>query len=120
MIQKTFGLPGTLPELMESMTHREYLTRLAWIEAEWKIPNRSDWYAMQVAQEVRRVLSKKPNAIKLKEFKLKFEDTEKKKESPKETMDHSKSVWYAIAGLPIPQQEDYHLGDDDVGTEDLE
>ena len=63
---------------MERWTHREYLTRLAWIEEQWNFPSRSDQYLMQVAAEVRRVLSKKPDAVKLEHFKLKFGTVKRK------------------------------------------
>ncbi len=54
------------------MTDREYRIRLAWLEMQWNRPTRSDNYLMQICQEIRRVLSKKPNGIKLAHFKLTF------------------------------------------------
>ena len=75
------------------MTHREYLLRLAWIEEEWKTPQRHDYYLMQIAQEVRRVLSKKPNSIKLEHFKLGFGEQEAK---PRQDVATQKSLWLSI------------------------
>lgn len=75
---------------MKSMSHREYLTRLAWIEENWNDPDRSDYYLMQIAQEIRKVMSKKPKNIKLDHLKIKFgmkEDLQKKQ------ADRSKQIW---------------------------
>lgn len=55
-------------------------------------PSRSDYYAMQIAMEVRRVLSKHPNQIKLSHFKLKFEDKDAKSK-----VDYKKLAPYSIA-----------------------
>ena len=92
MIQKTWHLPGTLEELTKGMSHREYLTRMAWLEENLNDPERSDFYLMQIAQEVRRVLSKKPNKIKLKDFRIKFTP---KVENVTSAMQKSKQVWMA-------------------------
>ncbi|MHC4687246.1 MAG: hypothetical protein ACYTEW_23490, partial [Planctomycetota bacterium] len=48
------------------------------MDEQWNRPSRSDQYLMQIAQEVRRVLSKDPEAIKLDHFKIRFELVEKK------------------------------------------
>jgi len=42
-------------------------------QAEWNAPSRSDYYLMQIACEVRRVLRKNPESIKLDSFKIPFE-----------------------------------------------
>lgn len=55
-------------------------------------PSRSDYYAMQIAMEVRRVLSKHPNRIKLKHFKLQT-DTK----GVKAQVDYKKLAPYSIA-----------------------
>ena len=34
---------------MQSMTHREYLTWLAWLEDQWNVPDRTDYYLMPVS-----------------------------------------------------------------------
>ena len=55
------------------MTHRQFVVWCAWLDIEFDRPDRSDWYAMQVAAEVRRVLAKNPGNIKTDSFKLKFQ-----------------------------------------------
>lgn len=40
---------------MSSWTERQLATALAWMEEEMGVPSRSDWYAMQVAQQVHSV-----------------------------------------------------------------
>jgi len=87
---------------MASMTHREYLTRLAWLNMEWEKPSLSDHYLMQIAQEVRRVLSKKPKNIKLDDFEIKWvpkktlEQTKKEKEA---AVKSSKRSWFRALGI---------------------
>jgi hypothetical protein len=61
-----------LPAYLDGHTHRQHLTWLAWLEMEWDRPGRSDHYLMSIACEVRRVLSKKPDRVKLDHFWLKF------------------------------------------------
>lgn len=67
-----------------------------WMEMEVSNPSRSDLYAMQIACEVRRVLSKNPNSIKLKDFLL---TTERSKPSPNLPSGNStamaKAIWRA-------------------------
>jgi hypothetical protein len=54
------------------MTHRELLTWVAWLDADWERPSRTDHYLMAIAAEVRRGHVKKPNSVKPEHFKLKF------------------------------------------------
>lgn len=54
------------------MTNRQYLVTLAWLQQQWNRPTRSDSYLMQIACEVRRVLSKDPRKIHLSHFELEF------------------------------------------------
>lgn len=77
-----------------TLTHRQYLAWGAWFDGEWHRPSLSDHYSMQIAQEVRRVLSRKPNSIKLEHFKLQFErPTEKTEEDEQRQLEIDKSVW---------------------------
>lgn len=101
MVQKVWHLQGNLKEVMSSMTHREYLTRLAWIEENYKDPSREDYYAMRIAQEVRRVLSKKPNDVKITDFKVEF--GKQPKPDPQKAVDASKAFWFGALGLPMPK-----------------
>lgn len=56
-------------------------------------PNRSDYYLMQIAQEVKRVLSKKPGKVKLKDFLILFNKPKKKPLTLEEKTAESKSFW---------------------------
>lgn len=79
---------------------REYKVWLTHFEEEWQRPSRTDWYLMQIAREVACVLSKNPNKIETKTFKLKFEDPDKKPD-PKnrdKQIEQSKGIWRALVG----------------------
>jgi len=67
---------------------------------------KQDYYLAQIAQEVRKVLSKKPNNIKLKSFLLSYERAKKKKKqmTREEATAAMKSTLYAIAGAPTGEQ----------------
>lgn len=56
------------------MTHRQFMAWMEWLAEQWNVPSRSDAYQMQVACEVRRVLSRSPRSIQPKHFLLKFGD----------------------------------------------
>lgn len=93
---------------MKRWTHREYRTRSAWLDEQWNQPSRSDQYLMQIAMEVRRVLSKKPNVIQLDHFKLKFQSTEAKptpKLSVAELTKQSIARWCGFVGLKKERKE---------------
>ena len=85
---------------MEKHTHREFVVWMRWLDEEWNRPEPSDYYLMQIAAEIRRVLSKKPRHIKMEDFKLEFAEAE---HAPAATVEEaaarSKSKWKAIVGL---------------------
>ncbi len=67
--------------------------------------HRQDYYLAQIALEVRRVLKKNPNALKIDHFLLKFvlgeTGTEKKaitEEDFERRVESSKAFWGAVAG----------------------
>lgn len=62
----------TLSQCKQNMTERELAGWVRWLDDEWNTPTRTDHYLMQIAQEVRRVLRKNPNKIKLKQFAIEF------------------------------------------------
>ncbi len=45
---------------------------MSWLELEWNRPDRTDHYLMQIAVEIRRVLSKNPSSHKLEHLLIKF------------------------------------------------
>lgn len=55
------------------MTHRQFKAWEAWFELEWNVPNRADYYAMNVAAEVRRSRAKNPGVVKVEDLRLKLE-----------------------------------------------
>lgn len=89
---------------MASMSNREYNVRLAWLDRQMNEPSRSDFYLMQIAQEVRRVLSKKPETILLEDhFKIKFgRSSTEPKELTQEDKDRATAVarsrWMGLVG----------------------
>jgi len=97
MIQKEWNLPGNLGEVVQSMTYREYLTRLAWLDMMWGQPELSDYYSMQTACEVRRVLSKNPNRVNIEDFILKFIPPDgMSSEDKARSTQRSKNAWLSI------------------------
>ena len=97
-------MPGTLDELAKSMTHREYLTRMAVIESEWDEPSRTDHYLMQIAYYIVAANSEKKDQknLDLESFKLGFESTEKG--SKPLSAETSKMIWTQIAAVGKREQ----------------
>jgi ADP-glucose pyrophosphorylase len=92
----------SLHECMEKHTEREMKVTLAWLEMQWERPNRTDWYLMQIAAEVRKGLVKKPNSVKTENLKIKFVLDRKRSAPPptaQEQMMTSKQCWLGAAGL---------------------
>lgn len=79
------------------MTSRELEAKLQHAEDKWNAPNRSDYYLMQIAAEVRRVLSKSPGSIKTGQFKIKFEYVTQQPIKKDPMASHG--YWLAIAGV---------------------
>lgn len=95
------------------MTHREFLTWEVWLDQEWSHPSRSDHYAMQVACQVARVLSKNPGNIKIQDFHLPFGDYGKerqKKQTDAEIAKEAKASWAAIIGAKLGKVIDMVTG----------
>lgn len=57
---------------MGRISHRQFCTWIVWLDEQMNEPDRHDWYLMQVATEVKRVLAKDPNKIPMESAKLKF------------------------------------------------
>lgn len=88
---------------MASHTERELILWLAYFDALLDRPDRTDSYLMQIACEVRRVLSKKPGEIKLKDFRLRFETV--KKEKPMYEPDANRDSEETTENLEMSQRE---------------
>lgn len=86
----------SLSDCIASHTHRQYAAWLVWLDGQWNVPDRHDSYLMQIAAEVRRVLSRKPNAIKLSDFQLTFQ---RQAEVPAKDVASMKAVWLQRVGI---------------------
>lgn len=100
-----------LRECRKKHTHREYRTRLQWLEEQWNNPDRTDYYLMKVAWELRNVIlsfGKDKNRPSLEDFKIPFEFKQKGGEpEPEEEIDEeevkrraaiSKAAWFVRTG----------------------
>lgn len=86
---------------MQKHTHRQHETIVAYLDEQWNSPDLHCYYMMQIAQEVRRVLSTKPNDITIDQFKLPFARStpdRKPEEVSQEHIENIKSVWIARVG----------------------
>ena len=104
-------------EYMERTTHRWHGVLLAWLEMDMNYPDKLCSYLMQVACEVRRVLRKNPNEVKLKDFQLKFGKDEASaiKSSRTVTIEQeaafAKAKWgLALAGVRQEAEERKQMG----------
>lgn len=93
---------------MREHTYREYLDWLEWLDQQWNKPTLTHHYLMQIAQEVRRVLAKKPAKILLSHFKIKFERKTNQQEKPKSDsmVGYTKALWKMAVGLLKPKGQD--------------
>lgn len=66
-----YRITEPIAEVLSRISHREFLTRLAWIELQWERPSRTDYYLMQIAWAIFQVKSVKE--ILLSTFKLPFQ-----------------------------------------------
>ncbi len=81
-------------------SHREFLTRLTWLDDQWNRPSRSDHYLMQIAQRVEDVLRTEPVKRKDDYFVIPFV----KKAPPKpltreQAAALSKARWKMMLGM---------------------
>lgn len=96
-----------LDECISKHTHRQYRTRLEWMDEQWNHPTLNEYYLMQIAAEVRRVLAKHPNEIQSDHFKIKFkravaksqEQAEKDKQAK---ITANKMRWAGFVGIKLP------------------
>lgn len=93
---------------MRETSSRDFVTWKVYLERDVNTFHRNDYYFAQLAQEIRRVLSTKPEDIKLSSFLLKFENkkgpvvekTPEEVEAAKAQRSMwSKSFWCGLVGL---------------------
>ncbi len=95
------------------MTHREFLTWGAWLDRQWNRPSRSDYYEMQTACQVARVLAKNPGNIQIGQFKLPFGEEgtrEQKAQQDKKVSESAKAGWAAILSAKLGKVIDVVTG----------
>lgn len=86
-------------------THRQYRTTTAWMDEQWNRPGLTEHYLMMVGKEVRGILAKDPNSIKLDHLKLTF-DRDGVKKVPKMTREEASQLamsrWFGFIGRSVP------------------
>lgn len=98
-----------LRECMEKHTERELRVWLEWLNLQMDEPDRGDWYSMQIACEVRRVITllcqsrRDPTPV---DFKLKFQKGPQiKAESIEQAAQWAKAKWFGAVGIPPPKDQ---------------
>ena len=81
---------------MQTITHREFRTWVAWNRDQLNNPSRSDYYLMQIAGYVAHVMSGK--RWSLKDFVVKFKTDRLPQITREEQTKMAKSVWSARLG----------------------
>lgn len=81
------------------MTHRLFAAWTAWLKLEWNRPSRTDQYVMSLTAEVRRILHKHPQRVKLKDFLLIFNDGKgQPKLTEEQAADYAMAKWLGPLG----------------------
>lgn len=93
-LNELMGWDGTL-------THRQFSVWIAWLKEQWNSPSRSDNYLMQIACEVRRVLSRRPGRVQMKHFQIRFGKQSAKKLSTQQATAISKARWVSSMTKPV-------------------
>ena len=92
----------TLNECLTKISYREYLIWRHWLNKQWSVPSRTDYYLMQIAREIKRVLSANPDNISTLDFKIAFSDEDEDQkpppQDPKITAMHAKKLWMSRVG----------------------
>lgn len=78
--------------------------RLAWVMEQNTQPDKKDHYLMQIAAEVRRVLSRNPRRVKLSDFVLTFVQ-EKPKLTKEQATAISKNRWLGWLGVRLKNKD---------------
>lgn len=103
----------SLDRCMKEHTERQLNLRLYWLREQWNRPSRDNNYAMQIACEVRRLFSKDPSKVHMKDFHLEFKFN---KAAPPAATDNgfhmtpelassiAKAKWFGAMTLPIEER----------------
>lgn len=90
-----------ISELQREISSRKFTEWKAFFEWEDTHQTKEDFYAAQIAAEVRRSYVKKPKTIKTKNFLLPVPQTMTQKQ--KHYLEQSKQRWAAFARIQIPK-----------------
>lgn len=105
----------SLQQCLRRVSHREFLTWMAWMDLDQNRPSRADHYAMQVAAEIRRGNSKNPRKVSLDHFKIPFQRQRARAARPRtveEATAASKARWSWIPKWSKPPTIPVRSGDD--------
>lgn len=84
----------------EETTSTEFLDWLEYLDWDVNAFHRENWYLAQIAQEVRRTISKSPEKVEIDGFLRKFVIKKvSKKSTRKEAAEKSKRRWLSWAGI---------------------
>jgi len=95
----------TLDDCLNTITEKEYLVRLYWEDLNWNRPSKTDYYLMQIAREINRLVrcwSKGWKIPNLGDFKISFKTQmgeQVKPRSKEEATAIAKMTWAARLGL---------------------
>jgi len=95
-LHEVIGWPGP-------MTYRQFCVWHRWMVESLNQPDRHDYYAMQIAAEVRRtILQNKRQSITPTDFKLEWKPVKAApKKATKEEIEANKRRWAAFLGVPL-------------------
>lgn len=94
------------------LTHRQFLMWNHWYHNDFNNPSRTDFYLMQIAQEIVRGRVKHPRSVKLESFKLEFKTKKKQPTDNKYRLQASDKEraqfdqWVSCMTAPIAIMED--------------
>jgi hypothetical protein len=86
------------------MTHRQFVLWCHWLDYEYNLPSRTDYYLMQVACENRRTFSKHPDKIAIQNFRLTIGDSnnqQREATSREQRIEAMKQRWMGRMTAPV-------------------
>ncbi len=111
-----------LDPLGRRLTHRLYLSWVEWLDMQWNIPTRDNYYMMRVAQRIIQAAVKEPDEIDIYDQRVEFGDGKKKEsteESKAEIVGWEKAVWLGRVGGVARAPGQDNLPPDAPGRTDL-
>ena len=100
-----------LSEYLRTHSHRSHKTLIAWLDAQWNMPARNDYYLMQIAHEIKQVLNTKHSEYKPGYSRIEFiptnaeaVDVPMSEEDLKYRTELSKGAWIAAVGNEVVEE----------------